>query len=199
MSDEAPVTAEGIAHLLDADRAELLVACARHSAHAAIHGKPAPRFDDASIAAIRVSGAFVTMKLGGELRGCIGVLGRPYPVLEAVERAARSAAVDDPRFPPMSDQDLRSATIEVSLLTPLEWMDSADLPAAVRPGIDGLVVEEGSRRGLLLPQVASELRLDARAFLEQTCRKAGLPRDAWERGARVARFQAVVLDETRTA
>ncbi len=198
MSDEAPATAEGIARRLDADRAGLLVAYARRSAHAAIHGEPAPRFDDSSIAAIRVSGAFVTMKLGGILRGCIGVLGRPYPVLEAVERAARSAAVDDPRFAPMSDQELRSARIEVSLLTPLEWMESADLPTLVRPGIDGLVVEEGHRRGLLLPQVASELQLDARAFLEQTCRKAGLPHDAWEHGARVARFQAVVLDETRT-
>ena len=140
-----------------------------------------------------VFGAFVSFHLGGRLRGCMGVLGRPFPVIDAVRDAARSAAIRDPRFPPMQPAEIRAAELEVSLLTPIEWLECSQLPEAVRIGTDGLVAESGPLRGLLLPQVATEHDLDAETFLAETCRKAGLPADAWRGDARIGRFQALVI------
>ncbi len=147
---------------------------------------------------VDVHGAFASFHLGGRLRGCMGVLGRSFPVVDAVRDAARSAATRDPRFPPMQPAEIRMADLEVSLLTPIEWLDVSQLPAAVRIGTDGLVAESGPLRGLLLPQVATEHHLDAETFLAETCRKAGLPPDAWRGDARIGRFQALVIGGARS-
>jgi hypothetical protein len=139
-----------------------------------------------------VSGAFVTLKLHGHLRGCLGTLECRRPLAEEVARCAANAAHADPRFSPVQPSEVADLSVEVSLLGPLESIDPSD-PEAIVIGRHGLVVEQGSRRGLLLPQVAPEWGWDRDQFLAHTCRKAGLPSDAWRRGAHVYRFEAEVF------
>jgi AmmeMemoRadiSam system protein A len=140
------------------------------------------------------SGVFVTIKTQGNLRGCLGVLEMRAPLIDEVIRCARDSATIDPRFPPMTPDELPEATIDISLLGPLEEIDPASADAFTI-GRHGLVVEQGRRRGLLLPQVAVEWGWTAGQFLAHTCRKAGLPPDAWRKGAKVFRFDAEVFGE----
>ena len=135
------------------------------------------------------SGAFVTLKRNGRLRGCIGTLECRRSLAEEVARVARSAAREDPRFEPLRASELQGLDVEVSVLGPLEAIDPLD-PNAFEIGRHGLVVEQGTRRGLLLPQVATEWNWDRETFLAQTCLKAGLPPDAWRKGTNVYRFAA---------
>jgi AmmeMemoRadiSam system protein A len=144
---------------------------------------------------LEVFGALVTLTASGRLRGCMGSLGGPYPLGEAVRRAARLAAVQDPRFSPLTAAEAEQVDLEISLMTPLEPVANAALPAAIVVGRDGLVAESAGRRGLLLPQVATEHAMDAAEFLRNTCRKAGLPDDAWRGEARILRFSALVIRE----
>ena len=137
-------------------------------------------------------GAFVTLKKHGELRGCIGTLECRRALPEEVARVAVSAAREDPRFEPVRASELADLDVEVSILGPLEPIDPHD-PGAIDIGRHGLVVEQGWRRGLLLPQVATEWGWDRETFLAHTCVKAGLPRDCWRSGARVYRFAADVF------
>ena len=169
-----------------------LVEIARTAVSDAVLGRPAsPRpLDDPPTA----SGAFVTLKRDGELRGCIGTVQCRDALADEVARVAVSAAREDPRFPPVTPAELPHLHIEISILGPLEQIDPAD-PAAIVVGRDGLVVEQGWRRGLLLPQVATEWGWDRETFLAHTCRKAGLPLDAWRRGAVVYRFGAEVFGD----
>ena len=142
------------------------------------------------------SGAFVTLRKGEDLRGCIG---RPRPtqsLLEALRSAAVEAATDDPRFPPVRTEELPEITVEVSLLTPPETLETVD-PEVVTVGQDGLIVRHEGRSGLLLPQVPVDQGWDAEEFLRATCGKAGLPEDCWQRpDTMVDRFQAQVFAET---
>ena len=140
------------------------------------------------------SGAFVTLKRGGHLRGCIGTLECRRPLPEEIARVAVSAALEDPRFPPLRAAELDGLDVEVSILGPLEPIDPHD-PAAIEVGRHGLVAEQGYRRGLLLPQVATEWGWDREEFLSQTCVKAGLPPDAWRHGAKVYRFAGEVFGD----
>ena len=140
------------------------------------------------------SGAFVTLKRGGRLRGCIGTLECRGPLADEIARVAVSAALEDPRFEPLRASELDDLRIEVSVLGPLETIDPQD-PAAIVIGSHGLVVEQGRRRGLLLPQVATEWGWDREQFLAQTCVKAGLEPVAWRHGARVHRFTAIVFGD----
>jgi AmmeMemoRadiSam system protein A len=110
----------------------------------------------------------------------------------AGRRCAADAASRDPRFDPVATEELPNLEIEVSVLGPLEAIDP-HTPGAVVVGRHGLVVEQGPRRGLLLPQVATEWGWTTEQFLRQTCVKAGLAPDAWQRGARVSRFSADVF------
>jgi AmmeMemoRadiSam system protein A len=139
------------------------------------------------------AGAFVTVRVRGELRGCIGYPEPELPLVEAVERSAVSAAVADPRFPPLTAEDWNDLDVEVSVLGPIEPVD--DIREVV-VGRDGLIVEFGSRRGLLLPQVAVEWKWNVVEFAGQTCVKAGLPRDAWLKGAKLFKFEAEVFSES---
>ena len=169
-----------------------LVGVARDAVRAGVTGRepgvpPADEFPDAT-------GAFVTLKKGGELRGCIGTLECRRPLAEEVARVAVSAALEDPRFAPVTQSELDDLDVEVSVLGPLEPIDPSD-PSAIELGRHGLVVEQGPRRGLLLPQVASEWNMDRETFLAHTCAKAGLPADAWRQGAKVYRFAADVFGD----
>ena len=120
-------------------------------------------------------GAFVTLHVRGRLRGCIGVIEAEEALGEAVVRCAASAALQDARFSPLSQEELGDLEIEISLLSPLAPMVAND----VEIGLHGLLITQGAKRGLLLPQVAAEHHLTREQFLEETCRKAGLDRAAW--------------------
>jgi AmmeMemoRadiSam system protein A len=140
-------------------------------------------------------GAFVTLTMAGELRGCIGFIEPRYPLYETVARGGAAAALHDPRFPPVQTEELATLAVEISVLSPL----APALPESVRVGVHGLVVEQGAARGLLLPQVAVEWGWEREEFLAQTCRKAGLPLDAWRHGATLYTFSAEVFNEQTLA
>lgn len=136
-------------------------------------------------------GAFVTLSKGRRLRGCIGHIEALRPLYATVRECARAAALDDPRFDPVAPAELSSLRLEISILSPL--VDVA--PERVEVGRHGLLISRGTQRGLLLPQVAVEWNWDRERFLAETCMKAGLPPDAWQRGARIQAFTAQVLKE----
>lgn len=136
-------------------------------------------------------GAFTTLHLHGKLRGCIGYVFPTQSLYRTIAEAARAAAFDDPRFEPVELEEARRLKVEISVLSLLR-------PAVVEDvvvGKHGLVVQLGSRRGLLLPQVPVEWDWDRETFLAQTCLKAGLPSDAWMRGAELQVFTAEVFGE----
>lgn len=133
---------------------------------------------------------FVTLHKHGALRGCIGSLEARRPLREDVEKNARSAAFLDPRFTPLSLRELDDVEVEVSLLSPAEplrFKDEADLLRQMRPGVDGLILEQGPHRGTFLPQVWDQLPAPA-DFLAHLKRKAGLPADFWSADLRVSRY-----------
>jgi AmmeMemoRadiSam system protein A len=136
-------------------------------------------------------GAFVTLYKEGRLRGCIGHIGALRPLWATVRECVKAAALDDPRFDPVTPAELPSLRIEISILSPL--VDVA--PQQVEVGRHGLLISRGAQRGLLLPQVAVEWNWDRGQFLEETCLKAGLPADAWQHGAKIQAFTAQVLKE----
>ncbi len=121
-------------------------------------------------------GVFVTLHVRGQLQGCIGVTEPSEPLGEAIVRCAVSAALEDPRFAPLKETQLEEMDIEISLLSPLEPI----LPEAIEVGRHGLLIVLHAQRGLLLSQVAIEHRFTREQFLEETCRKAGLRREAWK-------------------
>ncbi|MFP4158802.1 MAG: AmmeMemoRadiSam system protein A [Desulfobacterales bacterium] len=129
-------------------------------------------------------GTFVTLKINGNLRGCIGNLLPEKPLAEGVKDNAVNAAFNDPRFAPLSKEEFSRIQIEVSLLTepaPLEYSDAQDLLDKIRPNVDGLIIKKGSRTSTFLPQVWEQLP-DKKSFLSQLCMKAGLPPDEWVKG-----------------
>jgi AmmeMemoRadiSam system protein A len=140
----------------------------------------------------RHAGAFVTLHAADDLRGCIGYPGSDKPIGEVIAECAMASATEDPRFPPVHASELSRLSVEISVLTPIVPIQDV---GEIQVGRDGLVVEQGLRRGLLLPQVASEHGWDRETFLAHTCIKAGLRSDAWRKGARVSRFQAEVFGE----
>ncbi len=167
--------------LLDLARAAL-VACVRHTA------PPRPP-DDLEVPAF---GVFVTVHHRSDLRGCLGTLDVREPIAAAVARLAADVAHRDDRFEPIEEHEIQDALIELSVLTPPVRVDD---PSEIVVGRDGLIVEDGSRKGLLLPQVAPEHGWDRATLLAQTCIKAGLAPDAWRSGATVFRFEAEVFGE----
>lgn len=141
-------------------------------------------------------GAFVTLTgADGALRGCIGTILPVGPLDETVARMAVSAASQDPRFPPVTLDELPSLHVEISALTVPEAVTDLE---AIEVGRHGLIVSQGRQKGLLLPQVAPEWGWDRQEFLEHTCVKAGLPKNAWrEPSTRVEWFEAEVWGEPR--
>jgi AmmeMemoRadiSam system protein B/AmmeMemoRadiSam system protein A len=121
-------------------------------------------------------GAFVTLHKDGKLRGCIGHLRAQKPLIETIIEMAEAAAFRDPRFPPVTSEELGQLQYEISVLTPLRRIKDVE---EIRVGIHGIYMKRGGSSGLLLPQVATEWGWDRTTFLEHTCTKAGLPEDAW--------------------
>jgi AmmeMemoRadiSam system protein A len=136
---------------------------------------------------------FVTLHKRGQLRGCIGTLQAREPLAAAVRSSAISAATQDPRFPPVSPDELPELEIEISVLSPMRPVAGAD---EIEVGRHGVVVRQGMRSGVFLPQVAPEQGWDRDTMLDILCaQKAGLPADAWRRGAQLEVFTSQVFGE----
>ncbi len=140
---------------------------------------------------------FVTLTRKGELRGCIGTCEAQLPLLEAVAHYAQQAALHDPRFPPVSPGELASLAVEISVLTPMQALDASgpeELLSQLRPGVDGVWLEEGPRRATFLPQVWKTLP-DPQAFLRHLLRKGGWPEAYWSPGLRCYRYQVEAFQD----
>ena len=184
---------------LQAKQGEDIVKYARSVIEGYFGGTKPKRPDSLKAAFSEKVGVFATLHKGGDLRGCIGF---PEPVInlgDAVEQAALSAALEDPRFPQVEADEMEDIVVEVSLLTKPELVQAADpreYPARVKVGRDGLIAQSGYSRGLLLPQVPVEQGWDSKTFLCHTCTKAGLPSDEWtKKGFKLYSFTAQIFSE----
>jgi AmmeMemoRadiSam system protein A len=165
---------------------------------AAAHNTPPP--NPAQLAALRDldldgrlsarRGAFVTLTIGGRLRGCIGYIEGIKPLVEAVIDNGRAAAVGDPRFGPVQEAELAALEWEISALTPLRPVDDI---ADIRIGAHGILLSKNGRQAVFLPQVATEQGWDLETTLTQLAAKAGLAPDAWASGAEFQVFEAEVF------
>ncbi|UCG52072.1 MAG: AmmeMemoRadiSam system protein B [Candidatus Latescibacterota bacterium] len=172
-----------------------LLKLARHAVEQAveIESDPPPRVEKQVFAELR--GAFVTLKIDNQLRGCIGTIEAHKPLRDVVTEMARAAAMSDPRFTPLTKDELPGLGIEISVLSPLRRNRSQN---EVEVGKHGLVIEKGMNRGLLLPQVATEHGWDVETFLSYTCEKAGLNRSAWrDEDTQIHTFTAEVFGEEK--
>jgi AmmeMemoRadiSam system protein A len=183
---------------LDTKQQRTLLAVARRAVASQIGALQTDPVEVEDLRLQRPGGAFVTLRRlsdTGEqpaLRGCIGTFEEDQPLVQAVEQMAVMAATRDPRFPPVRSEELTRLTIEISVLSPRRGANAEDLVV----GRDGVCLTYGARRGVLLPQVAVEYGWDRETFLEQTCRKAGLPPGSWrDSAAELELFSAQVFSE----
>ena len=175
-----------------------LLGWARQAMAAALGGEAGALREETAVPSERLrqpGAAFVSLHKQGQLRGCVGLPQARQPLYLTVAEAAVSAALHDPRFPPVEAEELPALEIEVSVLSPLVPIQ----PEQVVPGEHGLLVTEGFYRGLLLPQVAREHGWSREQFLEETCLKAGLERTAWKRGVKLEAFTAFVFSDATCA
>ncbi len=178
--------------LTDADKQELLK-IARRTIETYLKTGNTPDFGKVSENIARPGAAFVTLEKQGQLRGCIGQTVAATPLYQTVAYCAIQAAVDDPRFLPVTEAEFKDIHIEISVLTPLQRVRSFD---EIKVGRDGLMIFKGAGRGLLLPQVATDYGWDRDEFLRQTCHKAGLPPEAYlSKDAEIYKFQAIIFGE----
>ena len=177
----------------DEARGQLIAVAWESIRHGLARGAPLRPDRDAFPPALRAHrAAFVTLHHFHSLRGCVGHLDPCMPLVRDVAENAFAAAFRDPRFPGLEAWEFHGLTLEVAVLSipePMHFRDEADLLRQLRPGVDGLILSEGSARGTLLPAVWEALP-DPRQFLCELKRKAGLPADCWSRTLRVARYQA---------
>jgi AmmeMemoRadiSam system protein A len=182
----------GERRLDDTARRTLLDIATRSVVHGLEHGTPLPVEVDACPEPLRAPGAsFVTLRIDGELRGCIGSLVSRRPLVTDVADNAFAAAFRDPRFPPLRADEVPDVDLHISVLGPAEpltFTDEADLIARLRPGIDGLILRAGHQQGTFLPSVWDSLPRP-QDFLCQLKRKAGLPEDYWSDGIQVWRYE----------
>lgn len=188
------MSADGARAELTAEELAVLVEVAEEAVRrAVVEGQAWEPSPDTYPEALRRPGAvFVTLRRWGALRGCIGTLEETEPLVMAVADRARAAALSDPRFPPVDSGELAGLDVSVSVLTRAQRFPVAswqELHDAVRPGVDGLVVEAGYHRATFLPSVWEELP-DPTAFLDALWRKAGLPARAWPHGIAISRYTA---------
>jgi AmmeMemoRadiSam system protein A len=185
LPDSAPIP------IVSAERRRLLEV-ARRSIAMAIAAGHVPDLYTLPTEAVRRCGVFVTLRAARRLRGCIGQPDSPHPLEQTVARCAALAALDDPRFSPLTLDEISIVEIEISVL-------SAAVPAEhheIEVGRHGIAVRSGASRGLLLPQVAQEYGWDRERFLAETCRKAGLDPEAWRHpDTRIEIFFAEVFSE----
>jgi AmmeMemoRadiSam system protein A len=168
----------------------LLLQLAHESILSALQNREIP-LDPPSPHLVEPRGAFTSLYLNGELRGCVGYILPVSSVYRSVIDTARAAAFEDNRFYPVTMEEARKLEVELSILSPPRPISAEE----VEVGRHGLLITMVGQRGLLLPQVPTERNWDRITFLEQTCRKAGLPLDAWQRGALIEAFTAEVFGE----
>jgi len=172
---------------------DALLEIARRSIEKELTGRKGPEPEAMSDTLKKKMGAFVTIKKRGQLRGCIGHIKAIKPLYATVSEMARTAAFDDPRFPPLRKEEMKDVTIEISALTPLKEIEDVE---DIIVGRHGVYIIKGFHSGLLLPQVATEHNWDRITFLEETCHKADLPATAWrDKETRVYIFSADVFGE----
>ncbi|HEY3974535.1 MAG TPA: AmmeMemoRadiSam system protein A [Candidatus Sulfotelmatobacter sp.] len=169
---------------------ELLLRVAHESILSALEGRQIS-LDAPSDHLAGPRGVFTTLYRNGELRGCVGYVQPVSAVYRAVADTARAAAFEDSRFSPVTLPEADNLQVELSILSPPRPIAAE----AIEIGRHGLLITMAGRRGLLLPQVPVEHEWNATTFLEQTCRKAGLPLDAWRKGAKIEAFTAEVFGE----
>ncbi|NHJ12198.1 MAG: TIGR00296 family protein [Candidatus Thorarchaeota archaeon] len=194
-----------MSHAYSDDEGALLVRLARKTIDEYVTTRKKPAIpNNLPKKLLEKSGVFVTLNKVGRsasrLRGCIG---RPYPsqpLVEATIDSAVDSAVNDPRFQPVTTEELEAIIVELSVLTPpvpIKYANPDELLQKVEVGRDGLIAGRGMWRGLLLPQVPVEYGWDAKTFLEHTCMKAGMPSNQWkEPGIEFMSFQAEIFGET---
>lgn len=181
---------------------EVLVKTARNIVTEFLENKKIPKLDEKFQNDFSFnSGVFVTLNDPNGLRGCIGYPLSDRKLFSAIENAAISAATEDPRFPPVSKNELDSITFEVTVLTPpkkVEVDSFQDYLSQIKVGRDGLIVKDAYQSGLLLPQVPVEYNWNTQEFLEHTCEKAGLPRNCWKNpDIEILKFEGIVFKEEK--
>jgi AmmeMemoRadiSam system protein A len=177
---------------LSREEQAILIDLARRSVAVRLESRPLPRLEAKTPRLLLNQGAFVSLYRRAALCGCVGMVLPERALAETVAACAAAAATEDPRFVPLKATELPELTIEVSALDPP--FPVAD-PSLITIGTHGLLITLGRRRGLLLPQVAVEQGWDLPTFLEEVCLKAGLPSDAWARGAILEAFSAQVFSD----
>ena len=178
---------------LTAGRKAELLQLARDTITGYLESGVMPEYETDDPELLRKSGAYVTLKKNGELRGCIGHIRGDNPLHQVVQEMAVAAGTSDKRFPPLNLEELNEIDIEVSVLSPLQRVADVE---QIEVGIHGLMIFKDGRQGVLLPQVAVENGWDREQFLEQLCLKAGLPGNCWVEKAGLYNFSAKVFGET---
>lgn len=181
---------------LSSKEKDFLLAAARDSIRSLFETSQPPSADYSIFPNLKTkAGAFVTLKIDSELRGCIGYVTSYKSLFETVCEAARHAAVQDPRFNPLTREELELIDIEISILSPMKKISNYN---EIIIGEHGLLLEEGFNRGLLLPQVASENNFSREQFLDSICMKAGLNGKFWQKKKlNLKVFTAIVFSEER--
>jgi len=171
----------------------LLLGIARKSIEEFLNGSKYEPDEPESEILKKPCGAFVTLKIQDNLRGCIGSIVASDPLYMTVSEMAVSSASRDPRFSPVSREDMENIDIEISVLSPFEKISNI---SEINIGEHGIMIRQLLYHGLLLPQVATEYNWNRQQFLEHTCMKAGLPRNAWkDQETEIQIFSAVVFGE----
>jgi hypothetical protein len=177
---------------LTSEARAFLLRLARETVAACLMGKAIPEPSVEAPALLEPLGAFVTLKVEGELRGCMGTFYPELPLYQVVQQMALTAAFEDPRFPPLRETELSHVTFEISVLSPMQRIEALD---AIHIGRHGLVLVKGQNRGVFLPQVPVEQGWDLAQYVENICVKAQLPADCWREGATLYTFTAEVFRE----
>lgn len=172
---------------------KLLLNIARRTIESHVKEKKVPAFSTSNPELIEKSGAFVSLHKGHDLRGCIGVFTSEKPLYETVVDMAVSASSCDPRFYPVTEDELLDISIEISVLTPMKRITDV---SEIEVGRHGIYIIKGRNRGVLLPQVATEYNWDRETFLDHTCLKAGLAQNSWKnKDTEIYTFEAEVFGE----
>jgi uncharacterized protein len=178
--------------MLTTKEKHLLLKLAREAIVSHIQEIVTPRKEISSENLLVKQGCFVSIKINGMLRGCIGNFVSDKPLYRLVQEMAISAATQDPRFYPMKKNELEKFDLEISVLSPMSKVSSIE---EIKVGVHGIYLEKNFSRGVLLPQVAVEYGWDRDTFLSQTCLKAGLGKEDWREGADIYIFSAQVFGD----
>jgi AmmeMemoRadiSam system protein A len=173
---------------------KVLLRLARESITCAVKDKELPRTDLPDQNLIAPCGAFVTIRVHGELRGCFGYINAYYPLAQSVQEVAVKSALEDPRFEHIAPDELEAMEVEISVLESPVKVERTD---EIEIGVHGLILETRTHRGLLLPSVATEYGWNREQFLNHTALKAGLPPDAWKnKNVTIFKFKAEKFSES---